>query len=115
MNQSGKYFILGQSNQCLIKGLSMENPKSFFNAWKDSSIPHGSEVEKGRIFLTQILDRIEHSRGAQQLPINGQRFETQRHYLYAMRTLAEFSFEHGLSIDQLLSKSPGFLLLEAII
>ncbi|KAA6364063.1 MAG: putative Transposon Ty3-I Gag-Pol polyprotein, partial [Streblomastix strix] len=27
MNQSSKYLILGQSSQCLIKGLSMENPK----------------------------------------------------------------------------------------
>ncbi|KAA6375322.1 MAG: hypothetical protein EZS28_029152 [Streblomastix strix] len=29
MNQSCRYLILGQSSQCLIKGLSMENPKSF--------------------------------------------------------------------------------------
>ncbi|KAA6380987.1 MAG: hypothetical protein EZS28_023487 [Streblomastix strix] len=29
MRQSCRYLILGQSNQCLIKGLSMENPKSF--------------------------------------------------------------------------------------
>ncbi|KAA6380346.1 MAG: putative Transposon Ty3-I Gag-Pol polyprotein [Streblomastix strix] len=29
MNQSSRYLILGQSSQCLIKGLSMENPKSF--------------------------------------------------------------------------------------
>ncbi|KAA6386936.1 MAG: putative Transposon Ty3-I Gag-Pol polyprotein [Streblomastix strix] len=29
MSQSSRYFILGHSNQCLIKGLSMENPKRF--------------------------------------------------------------------------------------
>ncbi|KAA6360565.1 MAG: hypothetical protein EZS28_043908, partial [Streblomastix strix] len=96
------------------QGTKHGKSKKLFTSGKDSSIPHGPEVEKGRMFLTQILDRIGLSRGAQQLLINGQRFETQRHYLYAMRTLAEFSYEHGLSIDQLLSISPGFLLLEVI-
>ncbi|KAA6401267.1 MAG: putative Transposon Ty3-I Gag-Pol polyprotein [Streblomastix strix] len=95
MNQSSKYLIFVQSSQCLIKGLSMENPKSFLPPGKIAAF-----------FMDQ--------KGAQQLLINVWRFETQRHYLYAMRTLAEFSYEHGLSIDQLLSISPGFLLFEVI-
>ncbi|KAA6394426.1 MAG: hypothetical protein EZS28_010050 [Streblomastix strix] len=66
--------------------------KKHFTTCNDSSIPHGLEVEKGIIFLTQILDSIELSRLAQQLLINGQRIVIQRHYLYAMRTLAEFSY-----------------------
>ncbi|KAA6370184.1 MAG: hypothetical protein EZS28_034288, partial [Streblomastix strix] len=96
--------VMSMPNQ----GTKHGKPKKLFTTWKDSSIPHGPEVEKGRIFLTQILDRIGLSRGVQQLLINGQGFETQRHYLYSMRILAEFSYEHGLCIDQLLSISPGF-------
>ncbi|KAA6365725.1 MAG: hypothetical protein EZS28_038749 [Streblomastix strix] len=37
MNQSCRYLILGQSSQCLIKGLSMENPKSFLPPGKKAA------------------------------------------------------------------------------
>ncbi|KAA6394754.1 MAG: hypothetical protein EZS28_009717 [Streblomastix strix] len=73
-----------------------------------------TRVEKGRIFQTQILDRIGLSKGVQQLLINGQSFETQRHYLCSMRTLAEFSYKLGLSIEQFLLGSPDILLLEVL-
>ncbi|KAA6376895.1 MAG: hypothetical protein EZS28_027580 [Streblomastix strix] len=114
MNQSNKYLIHGQSSQCLIKGLNKENQKSFLPPGKIAAFLMSQKWQKDRMFLTQIQDRIGLSRGAQQLLIDRRRFETQRHYLYAMRTLAEFSYEHGPSIDQLLSISPGFLLLEVI-
>ncbi|KAA6402475.1 MAG: hypothetical protein EZS28_002009 [Streblomastix strix] len=68
--------------------------------------------EESSQFSRQI--KQEFFRVVQQLLINGWRFEIQRHYLYAMRTLAEFTYDHGLSIDQLLSISPRFLLLEVI-
>ncbi|KAA6398971.1 MAG: hypothetical protein EZS28_005509 [Streblomastix strix] len=96
------------------QGTKHGKSKKFFTNQKDSSIPRGSDEEKGRIFLTQILDRIGLSRGAQQLFINGQRFKTQRHQIYAMKTLAEFSYEHRLNIDQLLSICPSFLYLKVI-
>ncbi|KAA6395775.1 MAG: hypothetical protein EZS28_008695 [Streblomastix strix] len=114
MNQSSRYLIFEQSSQCLIKRLSKENQQKLFSSRKDSSIPHGPVVEMERMLLTQNLDRIGLSRTAQQLLINGQKFETQRDYLYSMRTQAEFSYEHVLNIDQLLSISSGFLLLEVI-
>ncbi|KAA6397061.1 MAG: hypothetical protein EZS28_007410 [Streblomastix strix] len=41
-----------------IQGIKHGKSKQLFTIWKDSSIPHGLEVEKGRIFLTQIFDRI---------------------------------------------------------
>ncbi|KAA6404235.1 MAG: hypothetical protein EZS28_000222 [Streblomastix strix] len=65
-----------------------ESVKQVSNLWTVKPIiPNGPEEENGRIFLIQILDRIGLSRGAQQLLINGRRFEMKRHYLYAMRTL----------------------------
>ncbi|KAA6371029.1 MAG: hypothetical protein EZS28_033443 [Streblomastix strix] len=96
------------------QGTKHGKPKKFFTTWKDSSIPHGPEMENGRMFLIQILVRIGPSRGAQQLLINGQRFETQSLYLYEMGTFAEFSYEHNINIDQLLFISQEFLLLEVI-
>ncbi|KAA6393464.1 MAG: hypothetical protein EZS28_011010 [Streblomastix strix] len=39
------------------QGTKHGKPKKFFTIWKDSNIPHGPEVEKGRIFLTQTLVR----------------------------------------------------------
>ncbi|KAA6388481.1 MAG: hypothetical protein EZS28_015988, partial [Streblomastix strix] len=94
------------------QGTKHGKPKKLFTTWKDSSVFQGPEVEKGRMFLTQILDRLGPSRGAQQLSVNSLRFKGQRHYLYAMRTITQFSYEYGLSIDQLLSIIHGFLLLE---
>ncbi|KAA6403440.1 MAG: hypothetical protein EZS28_001032 [Streblomastix strix] len=98
-----------------IKPIPNQKDKSckiqkFFTNCQDISIPNGPEVEKGRIFLTYILDRIGLSRGAQQLFINGYRFETQRHYLYAIRTLAEFSYEHGLMNFQKLQATTIYML-----
>ncbi|KAA6400000.1 MAG: hypothetical protein EZS28_004476 [Streblomastix strix] len=115
LNESVKqvlYSLIVQ--QMTNQGTKHGQSKKLFKTWKDSSIPHGPVVENVRTFLTQIIDKRGLSRGAQQLHINGQRFETQRHYFYAMRTLAEFSYEHSPSIDQPFSISPGFLLLEVI-
>ncbi|KAA6396923.1 MAG: hypothetical protein EZS28_007551 [Streblomastix strix] len=41
----------------LSQGSKHGKSRKFFTTWKDSSIPHGPEVEKGRIFLTMILNR----------------------------------------------------------
>ncbi|KAA6347616.1 MAG: hypothetical protein EZS28_052015 [Streblomastix strix] len=97
------------------QGTKHGKSKKFFNSWKDSSISNGPEVEKDRMFLIQILDRIGLFRGAYQLLFSGQRFETQMHFLQAMRILAKFYYELCLSIEQLLSISCGFLLKEVII
>ncbi|KAA6393490.1 MAG: hypothetical protein EZS28_010983 [Streblomastix strix] len=64
--------------------------KKLFTTRKNSSVTREREVEKGRMFLIQILDRIGLSRSAQQQLINGQRLETMRHYLYGMRKLNDF-------------------------
>ncbi|KAA6381901.1 MAG: hypothetical protein EZS28_022571 [Streblomastix strix] len=75
------------------QGTKHGKSKKFFISWKDSSISNGPEVEKDRMFLIQILDRIGLSRGAYQLLFSGQRFETQMHFQQAMRILAKFYYE----------------------
>ncbi|KAA6379782.1 MAG: hypothetical protein EZS28_024691, partial [Streblomastix strix] len=64
--------------------------------------------------LSHSTKQGKSKKGAQHLLTNRQRFETQRHYLYAMRTLAEFCYEYSFSIDQILSISPGLFHLEVI-
>ncbi|KAA6377032.1 MAG: hypothetical protein EZS28_027442 [Streblomastix strix] len=94
------------------QGTKHGKSKKLFTTWKDSSIPHGPEVEKGRIFLVQILDRIGLSRGAQQLLIYGLRFEIWRPYFLIITTLAECFQVYGLNVDQILFIILGFLLYE---
>ncbi|KAA6401070.1 MAG: hypothetical protein EZS28_003409 [Streblomastix strix] len=102
----------------ILKHMDEQNPVPY--PWTVKPMPnqktrHGKPKKSFLLPETEAASlMIGLSGGALQLLINRQRFETQRHYHYAMRTLAEFSYKLSLGTDQHLSVCPGILLIEVI-
>ncbi|KAA6356668.1 MAG: hypothetical protein EZS28_047805, partial [Streblomastix strix] len=111
--QSIPYAWLEQRNSRTRNIVNQEEFETFSR--NDMLFPDGSKARKGRRFTRKILRILNVSKGAIDMILYKQRYNTQRRYYYAMEKLKKWTQINHYSILDLLTMKPHIIITEVLV